>query len=182
MKKYIFFILSVFVFTLTACGAEEETKTEGQGQDQAESDSALDEEAPQPERPEEEKAKEATDSIDTSMYEYASNVEVTDAIEINNHITLMIDMNDNLEQGLAFMHATNQTYDFIEQNNMVNVETIGINIRLKGIKIAMFTVHPGEIEKNETESMANIVLKSSEVEMVSPEVEEFIREFDLSIK
>ncbi len=51
--------------------------------------------------------------IDTSMYEYSKEVEVTDAIDINEYVSLIIRMNDNLEEGMAFQHASNQTYEFL---------------------------------------------------------------------
>lgn len=195
MKKVLFFLISMLVSMLVLVACNDEDDAQETSADKAKATEKVenseendvdvendDEKLANEEEQVNEDNKEETASIDTSMYEYSPNVEVTDAIDINNHITLMIDMNDNLEAGLAFMHATNQTLDFIEQNNMENVETIGVNVRLNEIKIAMFTVHPNEIENNENESMANIVLNASDVEMISPEVEDFANNMELNIE
>ncbi|MDV6377719.1 hypothetical protein ORD22_05500 [Sporosarcina sp. GW1-11] len=116
--------------------------------------------------------------IDTSVYEYVSNIDVTDARDINNHITLMIDMKTE-NQGLAFQHVLNQTYDFLQQTDIKDAKTIGINVCVKGNKVGMFTVYPERFQPNDNEPMADVVLVASEVEMVNSEVEEFGRLMEL---
>ncbi|MBS4194092.1 hypothetical protein [Lederbergia citri] len=120
--------------------------------------------------------------IDTSMYEYAKNVDVTDAIDVNEHITLIIEMNDSLQPGLAFQHATNQTYDFLEQDAIKGAKTVGINIILNGNKIAMYTVNVADFKTNDDEPMAQLVLDASTIEMLSPEVKEYAEIMDLKLK
>ena len=107
---------------------------------------------------------------------------MTDALEINDHITLMIDMPESNTMGLAFQHVANQTYEFLQQESAKEAKTIGINIRQDGTKIAMFTVHPDKFEENDEAPMAQLVLDASIVEMALPEVEEYAETTDLKLK
>ncbi|MFJ3386673.1 MULTISPECIES: hypothetical protein [unclassified Lysinibacillus] len=45
--------------------------------------------------------------IDTSVFEYADAVDVTDAIDLNDHVTLIISMNEAISPGLATQHVVN---------------------------------------------------------------------------
>src|SRR5690625_5276787 len=116
------------------------------------------------------------------MYEYAENIDVTDALEINDHITLMIDMPESNAMGLAFQHAASQTYDFLKQESAKEAKTIGINVRQDGAKIAMFTVYPDEFEEGPEAPMAQVVLEAAIVEMALPEVEEYAETMELKLE
>lgn len=119
--------------------------------------------------------------IDTSMYEYAENVAVTDALEINNHITLMIDMSENTKTGLAFQHVVNQTYEFLKQDSAKVATTIGINVRQGETKTAMFTVYPANFKEDDDIPMSDLVLKASVVNMAVPEVEDYAKIMELNL-
>ncbi|MCM3636522.1 hypothetical protein M3152_02230 [Sporosarcina luteola] len=140
---------------------------------------ACSEEATEPKKPEEESQQIETNTnesgvnqIDTSVYEYASNVDITDARELNNHITLMIDMKTD-NPGMAFQHVLNQTYDFMQQSDIEGAETIGINVRVDGNKVGMFTAYPDKFIPNDDEPMSDAVLAASEIQMMTEEVEKF---------
>lgn len=138
---------------------------------------ACSEEATEPEKPEEATQQVETNQpeqnqIDTSVYEYASNVDVTNARDINNHITLMIDMKTE-NRGMAFQHVLNQTYDFLQQPDIEGAETIGINVRVDDVKIGMFTAYPDKFIPNDNEPMSDAVLAASEIEMMTEDVEKF---------
>lgn len=120
--------------------------------------------------------------IDTSMYEFSKDVKVTDAIDIKNYVSLIIEMNDDLSQGLAFQHATTQTYDFLQQEALEGADKVGINIILEGQKIAMYEVDMSEFKTNDEQSMAQLVLDASVMEMITPEVHEYTQNMDLTYK
>jgi|SRR5690625_1521574 len=146
----------------------------------------------EPEHKEEQLDEEATDEsdeldetevvIDTSMYEYSKDVQVTDAIDINNYVSLMIEMNDNLNPGLAFQHATTQTYEFLQQEALQGADKVGINIILEGQKIAMYEVDLNEFKPKDDESMAQLVLDAAIMEMITPEVHEYTQTMGLTYK
>lgn len=125
--------------------------------------------------------KEEDASIDTSMYEYSKSVKVTDAIDINNYVSLIITMNDNLQPGLAFQHATTQTYDFLQQPEIEGADKVGINIILNDNKIAMYEIDMSKFQPNDDEPMADLVMEASVVEMMTPEVEEYANTMDIPL-
>lgn len=127
-------------------------------------------------------SKSVENEIDTSMYEFSKDVKVTDAIDINNYVSLMIEMNDELSPGLAFQHATTQTYDFLQQKALEGADQVGINILLDGQKIAMYEVEMSKFEINDKESMAQLVLHASVMEMITPEVHDYTQNMDLTYK
>lgn len=112
--------------------------------------------------------------IDTSMYEYSKEVEVTDAIDINEYVSLIIRMNDSLEEGMAFQHASNQTYEFLQQDIIEGAEKVGINIVLNNKKIAMYEIDLDEFNIVDDEPMAQLVLDAAVVKMMTPKVEEYV--------
>ena len=189
MKKILSMLLLSLVLVLSACGSDEPEKETPEvedtpKQDEVEKDEPAEEE-PVEEEPEEdgESNEETNDepAIDTSMYEYAENVEVTDALEINDHITLIIDMPESNTRGLAFQHVLNQSYDFLEQDSTKKAKTIGVNIRQGGNKIAMFTIYTEKFVENDDKPMAQLVLDASVVEMTLPEVDQYAETMDLKM-
>ncbi|EKN63626.1 hypothetical protein BABA_24610 [Neobacillus bataviensis LMG 21833] len=130
---------------------------------------------------EEKKAKEQTDqkeeakskNIDTSVFEYAEKVEVTNAIDINQHITVFVTMSKKTPPGLATQHVVNQTYDFLLQNDTKGAKTVSINVKQGDQKIAMYTVETGKFVPNDDEPMSDCVMKASKMEFMTPEVKEF---------
>ncbi|KAF0820883.1 hypothetical protein KIS4809_0410 [Bacillus sp. ZZV12-4809] len=183
MKKSIMmFVIATLAIMLSACGEETSKEDEPKKEEVQEQK----EKAKEPAEEKEEKAKEEETAeaakIDTSMYQYAKNIDVTDALEINNHITLMIDMNPKTNQGMAFQHVLNDTYDFLLQDSVQQADTVGINVRQDGVKIAMFTVHPKEFVENDEIPMADLVLQASIVDMMTDEVKAYAEAMELPVK
>lgn len=165
MKRLL--AIMMFTFLLAACGSANEQDVSNQEVEQQEQLII-----------EESTAVVDDKKIDTSVYQYATNVEVTNAIDITQHVTLMIDMPTDKE-GLAFQHVVNQTYDFLQQPDIEGAKTVSVNVRKDGIKIGMFTVNTDKFKPNDQEPMADAVLNASEIEMLSPEVKEFGKVMEL---
>lgn len=176
--KRIFIILAA-IFLLTACGETEEEKQveekEGSKVESEESENIQ-------EIRDRDSEQTAETEIDTSMYEYAKNVQVTDAIDINNYVSLIIEMNDELTPGMAFQHATNQTYDFLLQDTIQEAEKVGINILLNEQKIAMYEITRNDFVENNDKPMAQLVLDAATVQLMVPEVEQHAEIMELEYK
>lgn len=117
---------------------------------------------PEPELTEEERAEaaekrateqETTRKIDSTVFEYATKIDVTDAIDLNDHVILILNMNEKTQPGMATQHVVNQTYDFVQQADIKGAKTIGINIKQSEKKIAQFTVHMDKFVPNDDEPM-----------------------------
>ena len=111
--------------------------------------------------------------IDTSVFEYAKNIEVTDAIDINEHVTLIITENDDAKPGMVTQNIVTQTYDFVQQGDVKGAKTIGINVIQSGNKIAQYTVYTDKFVPNDDEPMSDAVIAASEIEFMTDEVKEF---------
>ncbi|MEY9975707.1 hypothetical protein [Lysinibacillus sp. RC79] len=111
--------------------------------------------------------------IDTSVFEYAQAVDVTDAIDLNNHVTLIISMSEAITPGLATQHVVNQMYDFVQQVDVKGAKTIGINVKQGANKIAQFTVYTDKFVPNDDEPMSDAVIAASEIEFMTDEVKNF---------
>lgn len=110
-------------------------------------------------------------SINTSVFEYAKNVEVTDAREQNKHITLKIDLADDANPGQGTLNILSQTFDFLEQQ--IGFDTLTILVRVSDVKVSQFKIHTEKFQPNEDDPMANLVLEASEIEFLTPEVKSF---------
>ena len=189
MKKYLLIIFASLLI-LSACGSDDAVKDEKEvDTDEVEEtegiveNDELDVDETETEEVVEEVEEETVEqTIDTSMYEYSKDVKVTDAIDLNDYVSLIIEMNDNLEPGLAFQHATNQTYDFLQQDAINGAKKVGINIILNDRKIAMYEVDLNELKINDDEPMAQLVLDASVVEVMVPEVKEYAEVMELEYK
>lgn len=111
--------------------------------------------------------------IDTSVFKYAKSIEVTDARDINNHITLQIDLNDDAQAGMGTQHVLTQMYDFLQQEDIKGADTVSYYVRIKEKKVAQFTTTVADFKADPETSMVELVLNASEVEMLNPEVEAF---------
>lgn len=171
MKKLMMLLFAAIL--LTACSESEEPKV------------AIQEEVNEPavtvDETEEVDEAEETATIDTSVFEYATNTEVTDAIDLNQHVTVFVDMKPETKPGMAFQHVLNQTYDFIQQDDVSGAKTIAINIRQDGKKIAAYTVDTDKFTPNDDEPMAQVVLDASVVDMAMPDVEAYAEAMDLKM-
>lgn len=172
MKK-LFFILIALITVLAGCSNEEpKDETEKIEEDQSvengdASDNATEEDS--------------GNTIDTSMFEYTVDIEVTDALDVNDHITVMLYYNEELQPGMAFQHAANHSYEFLQQETVKEAKTIGINVVQGDKKLIMFTIHPEKFEENDEVPMANLVMEASIVEMIQPEVEEYAEIMEIPI-
>lgn len=118
-------------------------------------------------------------AIDTSVFEYAKDVDLTDAIELNDHLTLFVHMSEDLSPGLAAQHVLNQTYDFIQQEDVEDAKTVSVNITQGENKIAMYTVDTTKFTPDDERPMAECVVEASEMEMMIDEVEEYGKTMEL---
>ncbi|WP_025782928.1 hypothetical protein [Sporosarcina sp. D27] len=166
MKKLLFLFLTALL--LAACSDD---KTNEKPKEEPQKEVSPKKEEVKKDEPVEEETIDVS-NIDTSVYEYASNIEVTDARDVNDHITLMIDMKTDNEN-LAFQHVLYQTYDFLQQKDIEGAKTIGINVRVAGNKIVKFTVYPEKFVPNDKKRMSDVVLAASEIEMMSKKVEKY---------
>lgn len=111
--------------------------------------------------------------IDTTVFEYALATEVTDAIDINDHVTVFVEMREDISPGLATQHVVNQTYDFIQQDDVIDAKTITIAVKQGDIKIAQFTVNTANFVPNDDIPMTQLVMTASEIDFMTDEVKEF---------
>lgn len=111
--------------------------------------------------------------IDTSIFEYAKSVEVTDARDVNKHITLQIDLNDDAKAGMGTQHVLNQMYDFLQQEDINGAETVTFYVRLQEQKVAQFTTTIANFKADPETPMAKVVLNASEIEKLNPEVDAY---------
>lgn len=112
-------------------------------------------------------------TINTDVFAYATKTEVTDAIDINDHVTVFVYMSEELTPGLASQHVLNQTYDFIQQEDVKDAKTISINVKQGDTKIFQFTVDTTKFKTDDEIPMSDLVLEASEVEFMTDEVKEF---------
>lgn len=174
MKNLI--LLCVTVLFLSACGSEEvqkeepkekveqttENKTEKKGESVVE----------KKEEPKQE-TKQEESKIDTSVFAYAKKVDVTDARDITQHITIFVHMSEDLTPGLATQHVFNQTYNFIQQPDLEGAKTVTIAVKQGEKKIAQITVDKEKFVPNDAEQMTKVVLAASVIDSMVPEVKEF---------
>jgi len=165
-KRWWFIALAVFI-VLGAIGAlleDEETTSE----DKVETVAPVVEEDPEDALQEEV----AESTIDTSVFEYATNIEVTDAIDINKHVTVKLTISQDSEPGMQVQNIITQTFDFLQQEDIKEAKTITIFVVQGDIKVTQYTVNKEKFMPNETDSMVDLVLQASEIEQMSDEVKQ----------
>lgn len=126
-----------------------------------------------------EPAKAAQPEIDTSVFEYATETKVTDAIEINDHVTVFVHVRDEANPGLSTLDIMTQTFDFIQQDDMKGAKTVTIAVKQGAIKIAQFTATTDKFIPDEDTPMAQLVRDASEIDFMSDEVKEFGKAMDM---
>jgi uncharacterized protein YcfL len=112
-------------------------------------------------------------TINTAVFVYAEDVEVTDARDITQHLNLVIHMSDELTPGLATQHILNQTYDFLQQQDIEGANTLTIGIMQADMRIFQFTIDVKSFVPIDSEPMAACVLKAAQIDKMKPEVEEY---------
>ncbi|UYL94150.1 hypothetical protein PK52_gp20 [Geobacillus phage vB_GthS_PK5.2] len=109
--------------------------------------------------------------IDTSVFEYAKKVEVTDARDITKHINLVVHMSEELTPGLATRHVFYQTYDFLQQNDIKGADTVTVGVMQGDIRVAQITVDVKKFQPDD--QIIQSVLKAATIDKMRPEVKEF---------
>ncbi|UTI42087.1 hypothetical protein [Niallia sp. RD1] len=186
MKSKLLNIVPVVIFSavLFGCSDGSEPKEEKKSEDTTEVNvkeekAETTEEATESEP--EEVSEEEQSTINTDVFEYATKTEVTNAIDINDHVTVFVYMSEDLKPGLAAQHVLNQTYDFIQQEDVKDAKTISINVKQGDTKILMYTVETDKFKPNEEIPMSDLVLDASEVEFMTKEVEEAAEVFEWNL-
>ncbi|PID23252.1 hypothetical protein CSV61_02055 [Sporosarcina sp. P3] len=164
MKKV--FTLFLMTSMLAACGSE---KVKDEPEISPDSEEVLDEiEVNEVEEP-----TSNLEEISTDIFKYATDVKVTDAIDINQYVSIIVHMDNTDNEGMAFQHVVNQTYDFLQQPALKEADKVGVNVVIVDRKIGMFEVDTAKFIPNDDVPMSDAVMVASEIEMISPEVKEF---------
>lgn len=121
----------------------------------------------------------AVTSINTSVFEHAKSVEVTNARDLNKHITLKVDLANTTNPGQGTLNVLTQTFDFLHQNDVVGAETITVFVRVNDIKVSQFKIHTAKFKPNDNDPMAGLVLEASDIEFLTPEVKSYGETFEL---
>lgn len=172
--KKVLILLMVALF-LTACTQESaEPVNKPKEEENIKAKEEPKKESKEEKKKDEGKSEKESTKIDTSVFAYAKKVDVTDAIDINQHVTVFVTMSEELTPGLATQHVLNQSYDFLQQEDIKGAKTVTIAVKQGDIKIAQITVNKDNFVPNDTEPMASVVLKAAEIDMMKPEVKEFI--------
>jgi len=125
-------------------------------------------------------AKPKKKKIDTSNFK-AKKVEVTDAIDLNDHVSLIVRVDESVPPALAFVNTASSMYDFLQQDSIKGAKTVGVNVVQGKIKQIMFTVHTDQFKPNPNVPMADLVMEASEVDVIQPEVEDYAKMSNIPI-
>lgn len=117
----------------------------------------------------------AEPQIDTKVFQYASKVDITDARSITKHITAAVFMSDELTQALATQHVINQSYRFLQQEDIKGANTVTIGVMHGELRVFQYTVDMTKFTPNSSEPMTNAVLQASKVEKMSQDVETYAK-------
>ncbi|MGG1678115.1 hypothetical protein ACIFOT_20605 [Neobacillus sp. NRS-1170] len=184
MKVFLSFLLIIGL--LVGCSSKETDKTvnekekvtESQKNDKKETaKETTTTEKTKIEEPKKEEAKKESPSIDTSVFEYAKDVEVTDSRNTTKHINVVVFMSKELSDGQAASHVLNQTYDFIQQADIKGAKTVTMGVMIGDKRVFQYTVDVAKFVPNDKEPMVDVVLAASKVEILTPAVEEFATAF-----
>ncbi|MEK4255457.1 membrane lipoprotein lipid attachment site-containing protein [Ureibacillus sp. FSL K6-2830] len=176
MKKTLIFILSIFLLAACSDKAEEATTDKSSSEpipenSESETEDILDDSVVE--------EVEEKNNIDTSVFEYATNVEVTDGREFTQHITVAIDLAPDADPGMGTLNVLKQAYDFLQQEDIAGAETVTIYVRVNDIKVSQFKIYTSKFVPNDQEPMAKVVLKAADIEFLRPEVQEFGKVMEL---
>lgn len=120
------------------------------------------------------------DIVDTSFLKFAKSVEVIDNRATQNNLLVWIDYSTDVEPGMSTLNTLNQAFDFLQQTDVINTDTVTLAIRVDDIKVAQFNTKPGSIDfKNSELGMADLVVKGSEIEYLNESVKAFGQIMDL---
>lgn len=120
-----------------------------------------------------------TPEIDTSVFEYAKNVEVTDSLDLTEHVNVVVYMSEDLEKGMAARHVILQTYDFLQQDRVKDAKTVTIGVMSGDMRIAQITVDMSKFKVDEEKPMIEVVMEASKIDKMNDEVKKFGESLEL---
>ncbi|WP_440110210.1 hypothetical protein [Paenibacillus sp. QZ-Y1] len=115
--------------------------------------------------------------IDTSVFVYAQDIKVTDALDITNHIDVAVYMSEDVGKGLAVQHVFTQTYDFLQQDKVKEAKTVTIGIMSGDFRITQITVDMGKFEAGE--HFIHSVMGASKIDKMDDDVREYGESLEL---
>lgn len=111
-------------------------------------------------------------TIDTSVFEFATKVDVTDALRTNQHVTVKLVISEDSKPGMQVQNIITQTFDFLQQDDIKDAKKITVLVLQNDIKVTQYTVQKDNFVPNETDPMIELVLQASEIEQMSDEVKQ----------
>lgn len=177
MKKYLLASITL-TFFLGACSSDENIKEEENEKVSTDQQTTPIEQEPNEDPVVEQPVEPETPTINTSIFDLAKEVNVTDARDLTKHITVQIVLRDEVKATNGVNAVLQQTYDFLQQEDIKGAETVTIFVNSGNLKVFQFTVDTAKFVTNDEVSMAKLVLNASEVEKTTPEIEEFGRTFE----
>jgi outer membrane biosynthesis protein TonB len=153
--------------------AEKAAKQKEEEEEEEEADKKAEAEKAKKKQEAVDKSKAEAKEIDTAIFAYAEKVDVTNAIDTTQHVTVFVTMNNEVKPGLAAQHVVNQTYDFLQQSDLTGAKTVTIAVKQSDTKIMQFTVNKDSFVPIDDVPMSECVMKASKIDSMTPEVEEF---------
>jgi hypothetical protein len=117
--------------------------------------------------------------IETSVFKYAEQVEVTDSRDLTKHLNLEVYMSEDTPSGQASLNVIQQTYHFLQQDDIVGADTVTIGILQSDKRIAQLTIDVKKFVPISTESMSKCVLKAAAIDKMTEEVKQFGQTMEL---
>ncbi|SDM29991.1 hypothetical protein SAMN05428961_11325 [Paenibacillus sp. OK060] len=108
---------------------------------------------------------------------YATDVEVTDAIDITEHIDVVVYMSEEVKEGLAVQHVISQTYNFLQQDKVNEAKTVTVGVMSGNLRIAQITVDMDKFKAGE--HIINSVLDGSKNDKMDDEVRDYVKVMEL---
>lgn len=167
MKKLIAIVCGVLLaIMVTGCSSEESTDNL---QPRKTADAASKSETTKTET--EEKQEDNQTNIDTSAFSFAKSVEVTDARDTTKHINLVAKLDAEATQGLAAQNIFQETYKFLQQDDIKGADTVTIGVVCGDIRVAQITVDVTKFKTGDDELKA--VLSASKIDKMNPDVKDY---------
>lgn len=174
-KRWWFWVIVIFLIAAIGSGLGDDEQKASNNDNQS---SAATETAGSSEKSEDTNTTETSEQnqkseIDTSVFENAEKVEVTDAIDSNQHVTVFVYMSEEPEPGFATQTVFNQAYDFLQQPDLEGAKTVTIAVKQGERKIAQITVNKDNFKPDPERPMSDVVLEASKIDSMIDEVKEY---------
>jgi hypothetical protein len=160
MPKVLNLICGLLViFTITACQSEKTTvKTETKPKEEVQ---VTTEDTTTTDQP----------NISTSVFQYATSVDVTDSRDITKHIDVVVKRDKDTAEGLAMQQLVTQTYDFLQQTDIKGANTVTIGLMIGEIRVAQFTVDLKKFTPGD--NFIKSVMNASKIDKMDNEIKAF---------